>query len=243
MRQKDGHLLAEGEDIKYTTCYMCACRFGIKVTGDDGEGMFYLLHEKDMKETQYTVWDKKTNSIKEAHIDDVEPMLLGTFKSSDEKTLKISFQLFTERVMEDYSLEKASVICGVLAEQIERIGLEIGIICRNETIELPIPWIDAWGKKHKTTTGHPVSVHGMRGLAAHSNSFQTIRAFSLLLMMLGIIDGPGGFRYKPPYPRPVPHYHSWDGQNAWLRQIIGQNFLYINSGKAAELGIRRSFDG
>ena len=33
-------------------------------------------------------------------------------------------------------------------------------------------------------------------------------------------------------------YHSWDSQNAWLRQIIGQNFLYINPDKAAALGLK-----
>jgi len=44
----------------------------------------------------------------------------------------------------------------------------------------------------------------MRGLAAHSNGFHTIRAFSLLLTLLGTIDRPGGFRHKAPYPRPIP---------------------------------------
>ncbi|MFQ5433108.1 MAG: molybdopterin dinucleotide binding domain-containing protein, partial [Nitrospinota bacterium] len=37
--------------------------------------------------------------------------------------------------------------------------------------------------------------------------------------------------------RPMPMYHSWDSQNAWLRQIIGQNFLYMNPKRARELGI------
>jgi anaerobic selenocysteine-containing dehydrogenase len=32
-------------------------------------------------------------------------------------------------------------------------------------------------------------------------------------------------------------YHSWDSQNAWLRQIAGQNFLYMNTEKALALGI------
>lgn len=38
--------------------------------------------------------------------------------------------------------------------------------------------------------------------------------------------------------RPMPMYHSWDSQNAWLRQIIGQNFLYINPLKACELDVK-----
>jgi sulfite dehydrogenase (quinone) subunit SoeA len=37
--------------------------------------------------------------------------------------------------------------------------------------------------------------------------------------------------------RPMAMYHSWGSQNAWLRQIIDRNWLYINEGKARELGI------
>jgi anaerobic selenocysteine-containing dehydrogenase len=32
-------------------------------------------------------------------------------------------------------------------------------------------------------------------------------------------------------------YHSWDSQNAWLRQIISENYLYMNRGTAARLGL------
>ena len=44
----------------------------------------------------------------------------------------------------------------------------------------------------------------MRGLAAHSNGFQTIRSLAILMSLLGTIDRPGGFRHKAPYPRAVP---------------------------------------
>jgi anaerobic selenocysteine-containing dehydrogenase len=44
----------------------------------------------------------------------------------------------------------------------------------------------------------------MRGLAAHSNGFQTIRALAILMSLLGTIDRPGGFRHKAPFPRPIP---------------------------------------
>jgi anaerobic selenocysteine-containing dehydrogenase len=44
----------------------------------------------------------------------------------------------------------------------------------------------------------------MRGLAAHSNGFHTIRALSILMSILGTIDRPGGFRHKAPFPRPIP---------------------------------------
>jgi anaerobic selenocysteine-containing dehydrogenase len=172
--------------------------------GDENEGMFYLIPEWEMEETQNTVWDQRSGSIREAHLRDNDPALVGTFKSPEGKTLKTGMQLLIERVMKDYTPEKVAPICGVPAEQIERIALEIGITARDETISLPIPWTDVWGVEHKTTTGNPVSVHAMRGLAAHSNGFQTVRALSLFMMLLGIIDRPGGFRFKPPFPRPIP---------------------------------------
>ena len=37
--------------------------------------------------------------------------------------------------------------------------------------------------------------------------------------------------------RPMFMYHSWDSQNAWLRQIMAQNYLYLNRARALELGI------
>jgi anaerobic selenocysteine-containing dehydrogenase len=33
-------------------------------------------------------------------------------------------------------------------------------------------------------------------------------------------------------------YHAWDSQNAWLRQILAQNFLYMNTAMAAQLGLK-----
>ena len=36
--------------------------------------------------------------------------------------------------------------------------------------------------------------------------------------------------------RPMAMYHSWGSQNAWLRQILGRNWLYM----ARERGRRRS---
>ena len=49
-----------------------------------------------------------------------------------------------------------------------------------------------------------MAFHAMRGLAAHSNGFQTIRALAILMSVLGTIDRPGGFRHKAPFPRPIP---------------------------------------
>ncbi len=37
--------------------------------------------------------------------------------------------------------------------------------------------------------------------------------------------------------RPMAMYHSWGAQNAWLRQILGRNWLYMARQRAGELGI------
>ncbi len=38
--------------------------------------------------------------------------------------------------------------------------------------------------------------------------------------------------------RPMFMYHSWDSQNAWLRQIMAQNFLYMNAKKASDMCLK-----
>ena len=37
--------------------------------------------------------------------------------------------------------------------------------------------------------------------------------------------------------RPMAMYHSWGSQNAWLRQILGRNWLYMHRARAAKLSI------
>ena len=32
-------------------------------------------------------------------------------------------------------------------------------------------------------------------------------------------------------------YHSWDSQNTWLRQLLDQNFLYMNAARAKAMGL------
>ena len=114
--------------------------------------------------------------------------------------MKPAFELLAERVRQ-YTPEWAAGITGIPAETIRRLAHEMGMTARDQKIELPIPWTDSWGKEHDTVTGNPVAFHAMRGLAAHSNGFQTIRALAILMSMLGTIDRPGGFRHKAPFPR------------------------------------------
>ena len=148
-------------------------------------------------------WDRATNHPVITHSDGTDPFLLGEFRLSDGTPVKPAFQLLKERV-EQYTPEWAAGITGIPAAAIRRLAHEMGITARDQKIELPIAWTDVWGKEHDTVTGNPVAFHAMRGLAAHSNGFHTIRALGILMTLLGTIDRPGGFRHKAPFPRPIP---------------------------------------
>ncbi len=148
-------------------------------------------------------WDRELDKPISTHTPGVDPRLMGEFKLSDGTPVKPSFQLLKER-LEQYTPEWASNITGIPTETIRRLAHEMGITARDEKIELPIAWTDVWDNEHSTVTGNPVAFHAMRGLAAHSNGFHSIRAMSILMSILGTIDRPGGFRHKAPFPRPIP---------------------------------------
>jgi anaerobic selenocysteine-containing dehydrogenase len=172
----------------------------------DEFGMF-LRTEVPEEETCYDPqdklwWDRTTNKPVVTHAEGVDPCLLGEFNLNG-TPVKPSFQLLYERV-KDYTPEWAEGVTGIPADTIRRLAYEMGVTARDQRIELPIAWTDSWGKEHDTVTGNPVAFHAMRGLAAHSNGFQTIRALGILMSLLGTIDRPGGFRHKVPFPRPIP---------------------------------------
>ncbi len=147
-------------------------------------------------------WDRKTQRAVDVRSEGSDPYLLGSYEL-DGKPVKTGFQLLKERV-EEYTLEWAAGITGIPAETIRRLANEMGVTARDQRIELPIHWTDIWGREHDSVSGAPVAFHAMRGLAAHSNGFHSIRALGILMSLLGTIDRPGGFRHKAPFPRPIP---------------------------------------
>lgn len=114
-----------------------------------------------------------------------------------------AFEVFARRLAES-TPAWAQALTGIPKRTIVRLALEMGTVAMRHPITLPIPWTDRYGRKHDQTVGRPVAFHAMRGLAAHTNGFQTIRGLFALMMMLGTVDVPGGFRYKSPYPKAVP---------------------------------------
>jgi len=148
-------------------------------------------------------WDLDTQGAVLHHTPGARPALDGRYTLPDGTEVAPSFALLRERVA-DCTPEWAAPITGIAAETIRRLAREMAQVARDQKIVLPIRWTDAWGMEHDTVTGAPVAFHAMRGLAAHSNGFQSIRALAVLMSLLGTIDRPGGFRHKSPYPRAVP---------------------------------------
>src|SRR3990172_6396310 len=148
-------------------------------------------------------WDRHTQRAVPTHSEGADPHLFGEFRLDDGTRVKPAFQLLADRV-KAYTPEWAEDLSGIAAATIRRLAHEMGITARDQKIELPIAWTDCWGKEHPTVTGNPVAFHAMRGLAAHSNGFHTVRALAILMSLLGTIDRPGGFRHRAPFPRAIP---------------------------------------
>ena len=160
------------------------------------------------------VFDKTSGQVLNAYpegiADGCDPALEGRYTLADGTRVAPSFQLLRERVA-SCTPEWAAAITGIAAERIVALAQEMGHAALQQAFELPIPWTDAWGKLHPSTQARPLAFHAMRGLAAHSNGFQTVRALAVLMSVLGTIDAPGGFRHKAPYPRHiVPNYRAFN---------------------------------
>jgi anaerobic selenocysteine-containing dehydrogenase len=150
-------------------------------------------------------WDKSAASTKPADTIDISPAIVGEFILPDGRKAVPAFQLLAERfLVPEYAAEAVAPQCGVDAPTIRRIAAEIADVAFKQEIRLPQRWTDAAGREHTEMIGRPVSMHAMRGIAAHANGFHTCRMLHTLQMLLGAIDTPGSFRYQPPYPKSVP---------------------------------------
>ncbi|MGA7984397.1 MAG: molybdopterin oxidoreductase family protein [Burkholderiales bacterium] len=171
--------------------------FGLLATDDDADPINPHYPQNQLW------WDRHSNGPCLTHTPDTDPFLFGEFTLPEGTRVRPAFQLLAERVA-GYTPEWAEGITGIAAATIRRLAHEMGVTARDEKIELPIAWTDCWGQEHASVTGNPVAFHAMRGLAAHSNGFHTVRTLAILMSLLGTIDRPGGFRHKAPFPRGIP---------------------------------------
>jgi anaerobic selenocysteine-containing dehydrogenase len=132
----------------------------------------------------------------------VRPDLGGRWKGC-----RTVFQHMAERYLAaDYAPEAVAERCGVSAGRIRALAAEIAEAAFGAPVIIDQPWTDFRGERHERMIGRPVSFHAMRGISAHANGFQTARALHVLQILLGAVEVPGGFRFKPPYPKPA-HAH------------------------------------
>ncbi len=187
-------------DIDYLVRYTNAPWLVIEAPGAADHGLF-VRDEKG----NALAFDKRSGTLVPAEGPDVVPQLSGPVKLADGRTAIPVFQKIAERYLTDeYSPETAEKQCGVPAATIRRYADEMAKVAFEQTITLDVPWTDIHGRRHEKMVGRPVAMHAMRGISAHSNGFQTCRLIHILQILLGSIDCPGGFRYKPPYPKEIP---------------------------------------
>ncbi len=150
-------------------------------------------------------WDKLLNAPANALSPRIAPALVGERLLPDDRRAVPVFELMAGRYLDKrYAPEAVAEQVGISADVIRRIAAELAHAAFEQEITLDIEWTDWAGRRHDKVIGRPVGMHAMRGISAHSNGFHTCRAIHLLQMLLGSIDCPGGFRYKPPFPRPCP---------------------------------------
>ena len=193
-------LHADKIDLDYLVRYTNAPWLVIKDPGADDDGLFARGADGEP-----LCWDQNTGQIADARLAGVAPAVVGEYTLDDGRTAVPSFLLMADRYMDmNYGPEAAALKSGVAANHIRRIAAELAEAAFEKEIVLDVEWTDWAGRKQDKMIGRPVAMHAMRGISAHSNGFHTCRAIHLLQMLLGTIDVPGGFRYKPPFPRPCP---------------------------------------
>jgi anaerobic selenocysteine-containing dehydrogenase len=194
-------LLRAGKiDEEYLVRYTNAPWLVIQDEGAADDGLF----ARD-GEGRAVVVDDATGALVDARDPDIVPRLAGAVTLADGRRAVPAFQLIAERCLQPrYAPDRAAAETGIPAATIKRIAAELAHAAFSESIVIEQPWTDWAGRRHERMVGRPVAMHAMRGISAHSNGFHTCRTIHILQMLLGSIDTPGGFRYKPPFPRPIP---------------------------------------
>ncbi len=196
------HVLLSRElfDWDYLVRYTNAPYLVVETPGEPGDGL--LLRDA---EGAPLAWDNARESFVDARNAGISPALFGAYESPDGRSTKTVMTILAEKYLDPrYAPERAAEVCGISAETIERLALEIAHVAFRESVEIECPWTDWAGRRHEKIIGRPVSMHAMRGISAHSNGFQTCRALHVLQLLLGTIDVPGGHRAKAPFPRHIP---------------------------------------
>ena len=162
--------------------------YGLQLRDEDGKAL---------------VIDRNTRKLTPFDQPGVRPDLSATYRAGGITHRPVFHQMAEQYLGDDYAPEAVAERCGIPASRIRAIAAELARVAFDEAFELDQPWTDFRGERHEKMIGRPVSFHAMRGISAHANGFQTCRALHVLQIILGTVEVPGGFRFKPPYPKPA----------------------------------------
>ncbi len=186
-------------DLDFLIRYTNAGWLVIDAPGTADHGLF----ARDENDTEL-VWDTNEGKAVAYTNKGVKPDLTHEVTLPNGKKAKPVMRLMADMYSDEaFSPEAAAGRTGIPAETIRGLAAEIARVAFEEEIIIEQSWTDMKGERHENFIGRPVSMHAMRGISAHSNGFQTCRALHVLQVLIGSIDCPGGFRSKPPYPKPV----------------------------------------
>ena len=189
-------------DIDYLVRYTNAPWLVIRNPGAADDGLFL----RDDDGTPQVI-DRATCKPAPHSDASVKPALQGEVKIKGGGVAIPAFMLMADSYLtDDFAPEMVAPQVGISAARIRQLAAELAEAAFSNEVVIDQPWTDWKGEKHDKMIGRPVSMHAMRGISAHSNGFQTCRALHMLQLLLGSVEAPGGFRFKPPYPKP-PHAH------------------------------------
>ena len=185
------------------------------VNGDRTSDEFGLLLANEAGKK--LVMDRRTGEVAAYDAPGVQPDLSAVHSAEGVSHRTVLQHMADKYLSSEFAPEAIASKVGIEASRIRAVAAELACVAFDEAIELEREWTDFRGETHSRMIGRPVSFHAMRGISAHANGFQTCRALHLLQIILGSVEVPGGFRFKPPYPKsamvhPKPHAGVTPGQ-------------------------------
>ncbi|HMB48233.1 MAG TPA: molybdopterin-dependent oxidoreductase, partial [Afifellaceae bacterium] len=218
-------LLRAGKvDLDYLIRYTNAPWLVVHDPGNDGHGLFARGEDGET-----LIWDRVSDEIVRSDTKGAKPSLKGAVTLPDGRKARPVFELLAEKYADkSHSPDAIASETGISADTIRRLATELADTAFEQEIVIEQPWTDMKGERHETMIGRPVAFHAMRGISAHSNGFQTCRSLHLLQILLGSIDCPGGFRFKPPYPKPMEAHPKPAGNAAAGKPLAGLPLGYLH---------------
>ena len=169
---------------------------------DNPEGDDHGLFARD-KNGDALIYDRKTKKPVSYKKPGIIPELMDMVTLPGGKKARPVFAHMAEKYRnKTHQPEAVADQIGIPASQIKAIAYQLAQTAFQQQITIDQKWTDWKGETHDKIIGRPVSFHAMRGISAHSNGFQTCRLLHLLQILLGSVECPGGFRFKPTYPKP-----------------------------------------